>query len=149
MLSKVATDRVVILGRHLERLERETVPQRLAHVALLPSIQERVVIRWIGQDAHPCVVLGCRSEEGDTPDVDLFDGVRERAAGLRDGLRERVEVADDDGDLGDGLLCEVALVGLDIACENAYCKSMSQTWTGDWGRERDNGYLRGRQGGGS
>jgi hypothetical protein len=119
LLSKVATDRVVILGSHLERLERKTVPQCLTDVAVFPSVQERIVIRRIGQHTHPLVVLGRRSEKGDTPDVDLLDGFRERTARFRDGGRKWIEVANDDGDLGDGLVCEVALVGGDRTRENA------------------------------
>ena len=134
LFSKIATNRVVIPGSHLERLERKTVPQRLADVAVFPSVQEHVVIRRIGQHTHPLVVLGRRSEKGDTPDVDLLDGFRKRTAGFRDGGREGIEVADDDGNLGDGLVCEVTLVGGDRTRENAL-QSVSQTST-DRGRER-------------
>ena len=88
------------------------------------------------------MVLGRRSEKGDTSDVDLLDGVRKRTAGFRDGGGKGIEVADDDGDLGDGLICEVALVGGDRTCENAL-ESVSQTsidrgrnrlppWTAGW-----------------
>jgi len=118
LLSKVATDRIVVLGGHLERLERKTVTQRLTHVAVFPSIQERVVVRRIGQHTYSLVVLGRRSEKGDTSDIDLLDGVRERAARFRDGGRKGIEVADDDVDLGDGLVCEVALVRRERTREN-------------------------------
>lgn len=145
LLSKVATDRVVVLGSHLERLEREAVSQRLTHVAIFPSLQEGIVIRRIGQYTHAFVVLGRRSEEGDTPNIDLLDGVRERTAGFGDGGGKRIEVADDDGDLANGLINEVALVGRNRTCENAL-QSISQTHRQTSG---ESGYLRGRLGGAS
>jgi len=115
----VAIDRIVVLGGHLERLERKTVPQRLTRVAVFPSIQERVVIRRIGRHTHLFVDLGRCSEKGDTSDIDLLDGAREHTAGFRDGGGKGIEVADDDVNLGDGLVCEVALVGRERRCENA------------------------------
>lgn len=128
LFSKVATDRVVVFGGHLECLERKTVFQRLAHVALAPRLQKRVVIRRVGQHTHPLMVLGRRSEKGDTPDIDLLDGFCEGTARLRDGGRKRIEIADDDGDLGDGLVCQVMLVGRDRTRENTLqCNSVPQT----------------------
>lgn len=135
LFSKVATDCLIVLGGHLERLERETVPQRLAYVAALPSIQKCIVIRRIGQDTHPFVILGCRPEKSDTPDVDLLDGVRERTPGFRDGGGKWIEVTGDDGDLGDGLLCEVALVRRDRTRKDALTK-VYLSYRADSGRER-------------
>lgn len=45
-LPEVSTDNVIVLGCHLESLEREFVPQRLPNIPLtiFPSLQEAVVI---------------------------------------------------------------------------------------------------------
>jgi hypothetical protein len=49
------------------------------------------------------MVLCGRTEEGYTANINLLDGIVDGATRLGDGLRERVEIADDDGDRGDTL----------------------------------------------
>lgn len=119
----------------------------MTHVALGPYIQERVIVRRIGQDAHPLVVLGRRPEEGDTSDIDLLDGLRKRAAWLRDGGGKGIEIADDDGDLGDGLVCEVTFVGRDRTRENPCGVHLRYRPTK--GGSGENGYLHARLDGAS
>lgn len=65
------------------------------------------------------MVFGGGAKEGDAADVDLFDRFGEGAVGFGDGGGEGVEVADDDGDWGDGLGGEVRLVGGDVTGEDA------------------------------
>ena len=72
------------------------------------------------------MVLGRRSEKGDTPNIDLLDSIRERTARLRNGGRKGIEITDDDGDLGNGLICQVTFVGRNRARENTL-QSVSQT----------------------
>lgn len=56
------------------------------------------------------MVLRGGAEQSDTANVDLLDGVSERAARLCNGLCERVQVADNDRDGRDVLRLEVGLV---------------------------------------
>ena len=79
-------------------------------VSRLPLLQEFSIVRRVGEDRNTLVVLRGRAEKGDAADIDLFDRVSERAVGLGNGVCERVEVADDDGDGGDLLRLEVRLV---------------------------------------
>ena len=67
------------------------------------------------------MVLRRCTEKGDTADIDFLDGVCERAVGLCYGLGERVEVADDDRDGGDGLGGEVLMIGGDVARKDTCC----------------------------
>lgn len=66
------------------------------------------------------MVLGRRSEKGDTPDIDLLDSFRERTARFRDGGGKGIEIADDDCNLGDGLVFQVTLVGRNRTGENTF-----------------------------
>ena len=65
------------------------------------------------------MVLGRCAQEGDAADVDLLDCVRERAARAGDGRREGVQVADDDGDRGDGVRRQILLIAGDVAGEDS------------------------------
>lgn len=97
---EVSADSVVILGRHLEGFEREFAPQCLPNVPLtiFPSLQEAVIIRRIGEDGDPLVILGCCTKKGNTSDIDFFDRICEGAPRFCDGFGEWVEVADHDRD---------------------------------------------------
>ena len=112
LLPEVPADRLVVRRGLLERLQRELAPCRLPDVtvARLPLLQEFSIVRRVGEDRDALVVLRSRAEKGDAADINLFDRVSERAVGLGDGVCERVEVADDDGDGGDLLGLEVRLV---------------------------------------
>lgn len=133
LLAKVAADGRVVRGGHLERLERESAPERGADVAsfaLRPRLDKVGVIGGIGEHRDARVVLGRGAQQRDAADVDLLDGVREGAAWARDGRRERVQVADDDGDRRDGLRGEVLLVGGDVAREDACADVISRARLG-------------------
>jgi len=112
---EVSTDSIVILGRHLECLESKFASQRLSDIplAVLPSAQETIVIGRIGEDGDPLVVLGCGTEKGNTSNVNLFHRVCESAFRFRDGLGERIKVADHDRDGGNRLGFEILFVGRD------------------------------------
>ena len=112
LLSEVSTDRLVVGRGHLERLERKLDPDRLSDVALarIPRGKELGIVCGVGEDRDALMVLRGRAQKGDATDVDLFDRVGERAVGFGDGVCERVEVADDDGDGGDLLRLKVRLV---------------------------------------
>jgi len=152
LLAEVAADGRVVRGGHLERLERESAPERGADVAfaLRPRLDKVGVIGGIGEHRDARVVLGRGAQQRDAADVDLLDGVREGAAWARDGRRERVQVADDDGDRRDGLRGEVLLVGGDVAREDA-CVPMSYRgpdsagWRAHRRARQDGGSLHGRQ----
>lgn len=59
------------------------------------------------------MVLRGSAEESNTANVDLLDCVGERAARFDDCVRERVEVANYDGDGRDLLGFEVGFIGRD------------------------------------
>ena len=54
----------------------------------------RVILR-IGDDGNEAVILGGRAEHRGAADIDVFDGVFQRAALLGDRVLEAVEVDDD------------------------------------------------------
>lgn len=120
LLPEVPADGVVVPGGHLECLQRELAPERLADVAvaLRPRLEELCVVRGVGQHGHAGVVLGGGAEQRDTANVDLLDRIGERAAGLGDSLGERVQVAYNDGDGRDGLGLEILLIGGDRASQD-------------------------------
>jgi hypothetical protein len=64
------------------------------------------------------VVLGSCSDESDSSDINLLDGLRDRNVDLGNGILEGVQVADNVVDLVDVLLGEVLLVGGKVASEN-------------------------------
>ena len=105
MLTEVPADGRIVRRGHLERLERESVSERSADVAisLPPRIHKVGVIGGIREHRDALVVLRRSAQQRDPADVDLLDGVCERAAWSCDGRRERVQVADYDGDRRDGL----------------------------------------------
>ena len=112
LLPEISTDCFVVLGRHLERLERELTPQRLADIPLAvpPRLQEPIIIGRIGKDGDPLVILGRSAEKRDTPNIDLLDRVGEGASRFRDGFGEGIEVADHDRDGRNRLGFEILFV---------------------------------------
>lgn len=111
-LPEVSADSIVIFGGHLKRLESKFAPKLLPDIplAVFPSLQEAVVIGGIGKDGDPFVILSRSTEKGNTPDVDLLDRVREGTTWFRDGLGERIEIANHDKDGRNGLSFEVLFV---------------------------------------
>lgn len=97
---EVSTDSLVVLGCHLERLEREFAPQCLSNIplAVLPSLQEVIVIGGIGKHRNPFVILGRSPEKGDASNINLLNCICESASRFCDGFGEWIEVADYDRD---------------------------------------------------
>jgi hypothetical protein len=65
------------------------------------------------------VVLGRRAHHGRAADVDVLDGVFQRAVGLRHGLREGIEVHHHQVDGGMSCFCMVAACSAVAAAEDA------------------------------
>ena len=95
LLPEVSTDSLVVLGRRLERFEREFASQRLSDIPLtvLPSFQKVIVIGRIGKDGDPFMILCRGPQKGDPSDVDLLDRICKSASRFCDGFGERIEVA--------------------------------------------------------
>ncbi len=87
LFAEVPADGYVVSCRHLERLERESAPESSADisVSLLPRLYKVGVIGGIRKHRDALVVLGRCTQQRDPADVDLLNGVRERAAGSCDG----------------------------------------------------------------
>jgi hypothetical protein len=62
------------------------------------------VVGRIDDHGHVAVVLGRRAQHGRAADVDVLDGVRQRAVILGDGLLERVQVDHQQVDRRDAVL---------------------------------------------
>lgn len=69
------------------------------------------------------MVLGSRSKEGNSTNVDFLDCLGDSGSrDFRDGLVERVEVANDHGNSRDLLGGEVGEVGRNVTRENTWGK---------------------------
>ena len=60
--------------------------------------EQRRIVGWIDDHADIAPVFRRRSHHGRTADVDVLDRVLERAAGLRHGFAERIEIDHDEID---------------------------------------------------
>lgn len=103
-LPKVVRNGLVVALGAFERLEREPALRLVRYCALGPPFFEdgRVVGRR-RDDRHSRVVLRCSAEKSNTANVDLFDGGGECTVGLAGLENEGVQVADDEGNGGDGV----------------------------------------------
>lgn len=121
LLSEVIRNRLVVRRSRLERLEGQSSLSLLPDLAvLLPLGNDGLIVRRRGDDGDSGVVLGSRSEEGNTSDVNLLDRSSERALGVGDRQDEGVEVADDKGDGRDLVGGKVGQVGLDLSGKDTY-----------------------------
>lgn len=59
------------------------------------------------------MILCRRAEERDSPDINFLDSIGKSTCGFGDSRSERIEVANDDRDGGDGLSFQILLVGWD------------------------------------
>lgn len=64
------------------------------------------------------MVLGSSAQKGYTADVNLLNGLSNGNVDLVDGLLEGVKVADNEVNLGNILVGQILLVGLDVASKN-------------------------------
>ena len=76
--------------------------------------EESSVVSGLAEDDNPLVVLGSGPEKGHSTDVNLLDGSLDGDAGGGNGLDERVEVANNDGDLGNGVGEEISVIGRNV-----------------------------------
>jgi hypothetical protein len=101
---EVVGDRGVVGRGALEDLEGELAAEFAEGLRGLHRGEHALVVGGIGHDGDGGVVLGRAAQHGGAADVDVLDGVLERAVGLRDGGFEGVEVDDDEVDEVDAVL---------------------------------------------
>lgn len=116
LLAEVVRDSAVVSSGLLESLERKAAAGGGRDLALsLNLLDDGVVVVRRANDRSPVVVLGSRAEESDTADVNLLNSAGDRAVRLLGLQNERVEVADNDGDLIDLVVGQVLQVRVDVA----------------------------------
>jgi hypothetical protein len=115
-LPEVIRDGLIVSLCALERLDGQT-PLGLVRnlAALLPFLENDVVVGRRRDDGDTGVVLGGGSEEGDTTDIDLLNSGSEGAIGLGGLHDEWVEVANHQSDRGDLVGSQVCKVGFDLS----------------------------------
>ena len=91
---EVVRDRAVVLGRVSEHLRGQTEVRGVAdRVAVrLHFVEHHGVVGRIDDHGDVAMVLRSRAQHRRAADVDVLDGVFERAVIARDGLHERVQV---------------------------------------------------------
>ena len=111
----------VVLGRVRECLGRKTRARVDAGGAVVgvELAQNLRVVGRIDDHGHRVMVLGRGAHHGRPTDVDVFDGIRVGAVGLGHGLRERVEIHDQQVDGRDVVLCHDGVVDAATAQEAA------------------------------
>jgi len=95
---EVVGDRGVVGRGALEDLEGEFAAEFAEGCRRLHRGEHALVVGGVGDDGDGRVVLRGAAQHGRAADVDVLDGVFERAVGLRDGGFEGVEVDDDEVD---------------------------------------------------
>ena len=97
---QIIADRAVVGRGVRERLlrEREARRGRERPAARAHLLEQRGVVRRIDDDADVRMILRRRAHHRGPADVDVFDRVVERAAGLCHRLAERIKVDDDEID---------------------------------------------------
>lgn len=119
LLAEEARDGSVVVGRVLKGLEGVSVSARLGNFALLKLLQETSVVLGIAEDGNTSVVLGGGTDQGHATNVNLLNGLGDADVDLGNGVLEGVQVADDIVDLGDALLSQILLIGVEVTGENA------------------------------
>ncbi len=91
---EIVRDRAVVRGGVREGLFRQREARRGAELAALVAqfIEDAAVVARIGDHGDARVVLRRAAHHRRPADVDVLDGVFERAARLLDGLAERIEI---------------------------------------------------------
>jgi hypothetical protein len=106
-IAQIGCDRGVVLGGAAKRLLGQAIARRVGQGAARPQLLEhRRVLARIGDHAHALVVLGRAADHAGPADVDVLDGVGQRAIGVGHGLLERVERHDDQVDGPDAVLLQ-------------------------------------------
>jgi hypothetical protein len=102
-----------------KRLGRQGTARRLVRPARGQGGQRRGVVGRVAQNNDAAEVLGRRPQEGHAADVDLLDGFGRRHVRAGDGGGERVEVADDQVDGGNGVGGQLGCVRGRVAGQDA------------------------------
>lgn len=100
-------------------LEGISVSARLGDFALLKLLQEAGVVLGIAEDRDTTVVLGGSADKSHATNVNFFNGLGDADVDLGNSVLEGVKVADNIVDLGDALLSQILLVGVEVAGKNA------------------------------
>ena len=102
--AEIAGDGAVVARRVCEGLGRELKPALGGDdTVLLQRLHESLVVCGVYQHAHALMVLGPGADHGGPADVDVLDGVVQRAARLRNRAFEGVEVDDEKVDGADAV----------------------------------------------
>ena len=120
-LVEVGGDLGVVGGHGAERLGGQPGTRLGGHVAVLAQLlEDRLVVRRVGDRGDPGRVAGGGAEERRTADVDHLDGLVDADEAGADLGRERRDVDDDDLDRADAVLGQLLeLLGLVAAGEDA------------------------------
>lgn len=145
-LTEELGDGAIVVGSVLESLQGVELAGSLGDLSLLELLKEVRVVLGVGKDGDARVVLCGGTEEGDSTDVNLLDGLGDGDIDLSDGVLEGVQVADDVVDLVDVLLSKVLLVGLEVTGEDTFVQVSTIARARVVTREA---HQRGQRGGGS
>jgi len=91
---EIVADRAVVGSGMRKRLLRQIETRGVGDGSVigLHFGQHRSVVGRVGDDGNVAVVLCRRAHHGRAADVDVFDGILQRATRLGDGLRKRVQI---------------------------------------------------------
>ncbi|KAI6770355.1 hypothetical protein HG530_004984 [Fusarium avenaceum] len=117
-LAEELRDGGIVVGSVLERLEGVSVTATLGDLALLELLKETSVVVGVAEDGNALVVLGGSTNQGNTTNINLLDGLGDADVDLGDGVLEGVKVADNIVDLVDVLLGKVLLIGGKVPGQN-------------------------------
>ena len=113
---EVVGDHAVVAGGMSEHLLREGETGLGGHGTFsLDLLDDLRVVSRINDNCDGAVILGRGADHRGAADVDVFDGVSERAVRLRDRLLKRVEVPDDGVDRINAVLFQSLHVLGDVA----------------------------------
>ena len=118
LLAEVARDGTVIVGCVFESLEGVSVAAGLADFSRFKLLEESGVVVGVAEDSDTLVVLGSSTDQSDTTNVNLFDGLGDADVGLGNGVLEGIEVADNVVNLVDVLVGQILLIGLEVTGED-------------------------------
>lgn len=119
LLAEELGDGGIVVGSVLEGFEGVLVSAGLGDLSLLELLEETGIILGVAEDGDTLVVLGGSTDEGDTTNVNLLNGLGDADIDLGYSVLEGVEVADDIVDLVDVLLGEVLLIGSKVTGQDA------------------------------
>ncbi len=90
--AQVVGDHAVVGRGMFERLERQVETLGVGQATVFQVLEHARVVVGVDHDGDVLVVLGCRANHRRAADIDVLDGVRQGAARLGNGGRERVQV---------------------------------------------------------